>query len=240
MFLLHLSEQLTSEELEKLAYLMYPQQCNDQFTAAKLRLGLADLLEKGENVISLQFVHLLSTCLDAIGRADLVQHLCSLVGPQILLSSFSTSQQQLDLKISLLFHSKHQSYDFHMRALATLERDDDYRVRVLGPLMKELCEFCSRSTILPLAQKLQIVMQSWSHPEEFDELIQTSLKMVSEFDQAYWSRKRIIKCSKELDLKRLHSLNSKCTEAYKEFDSIMSSFEWNADVRSEEKRNEKC
>ena len=41
-------------------------------------------------------------------------------------------------------------------------------------------------------------------------------------------------------MKRLHSLNSKCTEAYKEFDSIMSSFEWNPDVRNEEKRNEKC
>ncbi len=92
MFLLHLSEQLTAEELEKLAYLMFPQQCNGQFTAAKLRLGLADLLEKGESVISLRFIHLLSTCLEAIGRADLAQQLCSLIAPQVLLSSFSTSQ----------------------------------------------------------------------------------------------------------------------------------------------------
>ena len=241
MFLLHLSEQLTSEELEKLAYLMYPQQCSDQFTAAKLRLGLADLLEKGENVISLQFVHLLSTCLDAIGRADLAQHLCSLIGPQVLLSSFSTSQQQLDLKISLLLHSKHQSYDFHMRALDMLEREDGYRVRMLGPLVKELIgEFYNRSTILPLAQKLQIVLQSWSHPEEFDELIQTSLKMVFDFNKAYITREKFIEHSKEIHFKQLHTLNSKCTEAYKEFDSIMSSFEWNPDVRSEERRNEKC
>ena len=239
MFFLHLSEQLTSEELEKLAYLMCPQQCNNQFTAAKVRLGLADLLEKGENVISLQFIHLLSTCLDAIGRADLAQHLCSLIGPQVLLSSFSTSQQQLNLKISLLLHSKHQSYDFHMKALAMLEREDGCRVRVLGPLMKELGKCYNRSTILPLAQKLQIVLQSWSHPEEFDELIHISLKIIFDFNPAYRTRTRFIEHSRELHLKQLHSLNSKCTEAYKEFDSIMSSFEWNPDVRSEVKRNEK-
>ena len=242
MFLLHLSEQLTSEELEKLAYLMCPQQCNDQFTAAKFRLGLADLLEKGENVISLQFIHLLSTCLDAIGRADLAQHLCSLIGPQVLLSSFSTSQQQLDLKISLLFHSKHQSYDFHMRALDMLERDDNYRVRLLEPMMKGVYESYCHSSVLPIAQNLQTVLQNWNHPDDLNELIQASLLKIFDFNQAYMTRIRFLENqdSRKLHLERLHQINSKCSKAFEEFDSIMNYFEWNSDIRSEVKRNERC
>ena len=192
MFLLHLSEQLTSEELEKLAYLVCPKHCNDQLTAAKIRLGLADHLENGENVISMQFIDLLSTCLEAIGRADLAQHLCSLTAPQVLLSSFSTSQQQLDLKISFLFHSKHQSYDFHMRALATLESDDSYRVRLLKPVIKGIYNNYRRSTVLPLAQTLQIVLQNWSHHDDFDKVIRASLQKVFDFNQAYNTRMRFI------------------------------------------------
>ena len=241
MFLLRLSEQLTSDELEKLAFLVCPNRFDDHLSASKLRLGLADLLEKGENVISMQFIDLLSTCLEAIGRADLSQHLCSLTAPQTLLSSFSTSQQQLDLKISLLLHSKHQSYDFHMRALATLERDDKYRIRLLEPLMKGVYKSYCRSNVLPLAQNLQTVLQNWNHPDDLNELVQASLQKIFDFNQAYMTRIRFLEnCgSKELHLERLHEINSKCSKAYEEFDSIMNYFEWNSDVRSEVKRNEK-
>ncbi len=111
--------------------------------------------------------------------------------------------------------------------------------------MKQVGKFLCRSTILPLAQKLQIVMQSWSHPKQFDELVQTSLKVAFDYNRVYRIRIKFIESSGELhrepcNLERLHSLNSKCSEAYKEFDSVMSSFEWNPDVRSEVKRNEEC
>lgn len=239
MFLLHLSEQLTSEELEKLAYLVCPQQCNDQFTAAKLRLGLTDLLEKGGSVISMQFIDLLSTCLEAIGRADLAQHLCSLTAPQVFLSSFSTSQQQLDLKISLLFYSKHQSYDFHMRALTTLERDGGYRTRLLKPVIEGIFDNYHRSTVLPLAQTLQIILQNWSRRDNFDKSIGASLQKVFDFNQAYNARTRFIDSSSEMHLERLQELNSNCSKAYEEFDSIMNMFDWNSEARSELRRKER-
>ena len=240
MFLLRLSEQLTSDELEKLAFLVCPKRFDDNLSGSKLRLGLADLLDKGENVISIQFIDLLSTCLEAIGRADLAQHLCSLTAPQVLLSSFSTSQQQLDLKISLLFHSKHQSYDFHMRALATLERDEKYRIRLLEPLMKGVYESYCHSSVLPLAQNLQTLLQNWNHPDDLNELIQASLQKIFDFNQAYMTRIRFLenRGSRELNLEQLHKINSKCCKAYEEFDSIMTYFEWNSDIRSEVKRNE--
>ena len=240
MFLLHLSEQLTSEELEKLTYLVCPKHCNDQFTAAKLRLGLADLLENGENIISMQFIDFLSTCLEAIGRADLAQHLCSLTAPQVLLSSFSTSQQQLDLKISLLFHSKHQSYDFHMRVLATLERDASYRVRLLKPVIEGIYNNYHCSTVLPLAQTLQIVLQNWSHHDDFDKFIRASLQKAFDFNQAYNMRTRFIDNSSEMHFEQLHELNSKCSKAYEEFDLIMNTFGWNSEARSELRMKEKC
>ena len=239
MFLLHLSEQLSSEELESLAFLVCPTRFDDHLMASKLRLGLADLLEKEENVISLQFIDFLSTCLEAIGRADLAQHLCSLTAPQVLLSSFSTSQQQLNLKISLLFHTKHQSYDFHMRALATLERDEKCRVRLLEPMMKSVYESYCCTTVFPLAQKLQINLQNWSHPDDFNELIQVSLQKIFEFNQTYMTRIRFLENGRDLHLEQLHEINSKCAKAFEEFDSIMNYFEWNSDVRSEVKRNEK-
>ena len=240
MFLLQLSEQLTSEELEKLAYLMCPDRCNGQFTAAKVRLGLVDLLEKEENVISMQFINLLSTCLDAIGRTDLAQHLCSLIGPQVLLSSFSTSQQQLDLKISLLLHSKHQSYDFHMRALATLERDDGYRMRLLKPVIEGVYNCYHHSSVLPLAQMLQIVLQNWNHCDDLDKCIRASLQKVFDFNQAYGARTKCVDSCSEMNYEQLHELNLRCSRAYKEFDSLMNTFEWNSEDRSELRKKEKC
>ena len=239
MFLLHLSEQLTPEELGKLAFLVCPKRCDDQLTASNLRLGLADLLEGGENV-SIEFIDLLSTCLEAIGRADLAQHLCTLIAPQALLSSLSTSQQQLDLKISLLFHSKHRSFDFHMRALSILERDDSYRVRLLKPVIKGVYESYGHSSVLPLAQKLQTVLQNWSHPDDFDKVIKASLQTIFDFNQAYMTRIRFIENNRELHLERLHEINSKCSKAYEEFNSIVDSFKWNSEVRNEVSKNEKC
>ena len=126
MFLMYLSEQLSSVDAKKLTFLMSPHQCQDQLPSFMF-------LEKEGGVFSLSFISYLSSCLEAIGRADLAQLLNSMKAPQALLSSLSTSQQQLNMKIGLLFHSKRQSYDFHMQVLTKFESDDDFRIQLLTP-----------------------------------------------------------------------------------------------------------
>ena len=152
---------------------------------------------------------------------------------------------QLDLKISLLFHSKHQSYDFHMRALAALESDDSYRARLLKPVIEGAYNHYHHSSIIPLAQALQMALQNWSSPhhhhDHFDKFIRASLEKVFDFNQVYNMRMKFIVDSKsEMHLEQLHEFNSKCFKAYEEFDSIMHIFEWNSEARSELRRKEKC
>ena len=77
MFLTYLSEQLSSEDAKKLAFLMSPHQCQDQLPSFELTM----FLEKEGGVFSLSFISYLSSCLEAIGRADLAQLLNSMKAP---------------------------------------------------------------------------------------------------------------------------------------------------------------
>ena len=235
MFLLRLSEQLTSEDLKKLAFLMCPSHHCDQITA----FNLANFLEREESITSVRFIGHLSSCLKAVGRADLAQFLDSLMAPQTLLSSLSTSQQQLDLKIILLFHSKQQSYDFHMRALAKVESDENLRIKLLNPVMKQIYESFNCSSVLPLAQDLQIAIQNWSHSDDFDSILGISLLKIVDFNEAYMTRTRLFENSKEVRLEPLQEINEKCRESYQAFDSLMDLFKWSPEVRNELRKNAK-
>ena len=233
MFLMCLCEQLTSEEIKKLAFLMCPSHDQDQITAFKL----ANFLEREESITSVSFIGHLSTCLEAVGRADLAQFLDSLKAPQALLSSLSASQQQLDLKISLFLHSKQQSYDFHMRALAKVENDENARTKLLIPLATQIYKSFSCSSVLPLAQDLQVALQNWSHSDDFDSLIGISLLKVVDFNETYITKHRLFENCKEICLESLHEINEKCHESYQTFDSLMDLYEWSPEVRSELRKN---
>ena len=227
MLSVRLYEQLTSEDLKNLGFLMCPSHDQDQITA----LELANLLEREESM------SYLSSYLEAIGRVDLTQFLNSLKAPQALLSSLSGSQQQLNLKICLLFHSKHQSYDLNMRTLAEVAGDENYRIQLLNPLMKQVNESFSCSSVLPLAQDLQVALQNWSHSDSFDSLFRTSLLKIVDFTEAYVARARLFEISEEVHLEPLQKINEKCHESYQAFDSLMDLFKWSPGVRSELRKN---
>ena len=231
MFLMCLCEQLTSEEIKKLAFLMYPSHDQDQITAFKL----ANFLEREESITSVSFIGHLSTCLEAVGRADLAQFLDSLKAPQALLSSLSASQQQLNLKISLLFHSKRQSYDFHMGVLAKLESDEKSRTKLCIPFLERVYKFFNCSRVLPLAQDLQVSLQKWRHSDEFDSLLGISLSTIADFSKAYMKglRRPLFEVSKEVYLESLQEINQNCRESYQAFDSLMDLIKWSPEVRSE-------
>lgn len=235
-FLLHLAEQLTAEDLQKLTYLLCHDHHHDELTAIKF----ATLLEREQDTTSLKFIDDLSSCLEIIGRIDLARYLNSLKAPQAFLSSLSTSQQQLDLKISLLLHSKHVSYNFHMKALSALESDHNARRRLLIPVMKTMYQSFSRSTILPLAQDLWVVLQDWNGVDSIDTLISQSLQKIFDFNQAYMTRVRCIHSSNEPHLEQLQPIHAKCFEAYERFDFIMDAFNWNSEGRNEVRENARC
>ena len=86
--LMHLSQQLNSEDTKKLAFMMYS--IHGHVTA----LGLAELLEREGGLCSISVTNRLSACLDTIGRVDLAQQLNSLRVPQIVLLSNSLSTLQ--------------------------------------------------------------------------------------------------------------------------------------------------
>ena len=128
--LMHLTQLLNYEDSKKLVFLMYP---TVSHTTA---IGLPELLERERGLHSIAVVNRLSLCLEAVGRVDLAQFVNSLKAPQ-LSTSLSTSQQQLNLKVSLLLHEKKQSYDFYMRALSEVEHDNEVRVKLLSPLIEQ-------------------------------------------------------------------------------------------------------
>lgn len=232
MFLLHLSEQITLEDAKKLAFLVCPEQCSDGITP----FGLICCLARRGDITSTSFVDNLSICLDAIGRADLAQFLNSMKAPQALLSSLSTSQQQLDLKIGLLFHSKHQSYDFYMKTLAKLQSDGKFRCQVLSPVVQRVCGSYSYSRVHPLAQSLHATIQDLQHSTEFDSILRTSLAQIVKFSRMYVKRSKYLR-DKELHLESFSEIIKECSESYQAFDSVMDRLEWNSEIRGELKKS---
>lgn len=128
MFLLHLSQHLKPEDVTKLAFLMYPRY--SQMTGFEL----AQLLEKEGGLSSIDVLDRLSSCLQAIGRIDLAKLLECFKFPQLPVTTLSTSQQQLNLKIRLLLHSKQQSYDFYMKSLNEVQDKNEVRIKLLSPI----------------------------------------------------------------------------------------------------------
>lgn len=96
-------------------------------------IELTELLERDRGMRSVDIVNRLASCLEAVGRYDLAELKNTLIAPHKLLSSLSTSQQQLQLKINLLLYSKQQSYDFYMRALNEVERNTEVRAKLFRP-----------------------------------------------------------------------------------------------------------
>ena len=234
MFLMHLSQQLNFEDSRKLAFLMYP---SHSHTTA---IELAELLEREGGLRSIAIVNRLSLCLEAVGRVDLAQLVNSLKVPQILLSisSLSTSQLQLNLKMNLFLHSKQQSYDFYMRALSEVEHDNEVRVKLLTPVTEKCKEYFDPLKISSFAQSIQAVMldsfvTSLSHVNDPDSLIKTSLLEALNVNQSYLRRSALLENCEELPVEELCDLTERLHESYKSFDSLMDVLKWNSVIRGE-------
>ena len=231
MFLMLLSQQLNSEDSRKLAFLMYP---TPSHTSA---MELAELLESEGGLYSVAIVNRLSLCLEAVGRVDLAMLVNSLKAPQILLNALSTSHQQLNLKMSLLLHSKQQSYDFYMRALSEVEYDNEVRVKLLGPVTERVKEYFDPSQICSLAKNVQTAMQdrvtTLSHNNDTDSLIKASLLESLKVNQAFVRRLTILESCKQLPVEKLYDLTEQLRESYESFSSLMDVLKWNSVVRDE-------
>ena len=183
MLLMHLSQQLTSEDAKKLAFLMYP--THSQVTA----LNFAELLEREGGLYSIKVVTRLSSCLEVVGRVDLAQLLLPLKTPQ-LVTSLSTPQQQLNFKMKMYIHTKQQSYDFHVKALKKVETDSRVRMKLLGPIVERIWPSFEEPNIQVLARSLEIA-QSVSNQRDLDSLIKLSLMEVSRIDKAYMNAMQV-------------------------------------------------
>ncbi len=73
MLLMHLSEQITNEEAQKVAFVMCPELCNVNVDA----FGLIRHLSNNRDITSTSFLKILSSTLIVIGRTDLAQFLNS-------------------------------------------------------------------------------------------------------------------------------------------------------------------
>ena len=230
MFLLHLSQHLKSEEVMKLAFLMYPM-CS-QMTAFEL----AQLLEKEGGLSSIDVVNRLSSCLHAIGRIDLAKLLDCFKSPQFLLTTLSTSQQQLNLKIRLLLHSKWQSYDFYMKSLNEVQGKNEVRIKLLTPIAGHFQKSFDYSTLSSLAQCFQCSASATSHKITFDQLIRAALLEALQINQIYSIRTSLL-YSPDFDIKELCKITEQAFISYKSFDSFMDTLNWNQAVRGELKEH---
>ena len=88
MLLLHLSEQITNEEVQKVAFVMCPELCDESIDA----LGLIRYLSNNRDITSISFLKLLSSTLIIIGRTDLAQFLNSSSVEATLALSISLSK----------------------------------------------------------------------------------------------------------------------------------------------------
>ena len=234
-FVIHLCEQLNSEDMKKLAFLMnLPLDRHDQVTS----LELAQCFEHKGGILSRSVIDNLIPCLKAIGRVDLSQLVTCITVPEALTSSLSTPQQQLNLKIGMLLHSKRQSYDLHMHILAKLEVDEEFRVRLMVPVMKEVAKFFNQSTVLPLAKNLFRSLQtSYASQSSFDSLLRSSLQKTSHINKCYSMQVRLLESSNDIHSGSYNGVVSKCHEFYNSFNSLMSNVGWNSEARSELKQN---
>ena len=73
MLLMYLSEQITNEEAQKLAFIMCPELCDDSIASFQLICYLS----RNRDIISASFFDTLSSSLSIIGRTDLAQLLDS-------------------------------------------------------------------------------------------------------------------------------------------------------------------
>ena len=233
MFLMYLSEQLNTEEVRKLAFLMYPH--NGCLTTLKL----VELLDSEGGISSMRAIEHMSTCLEAVGRVDLANMLDAVKIPEVLVPSLSTTQQQLDLKIRLLFHAKQQSYDFHMRALSKVTSNSEERMMLLKPLSKRLYTSFEYTRIFLHAQTLHEALlnggssRSDNFVVDFDSLLRTSLQEALKINKAYVMRTNYLESCIEVNKEVLHEMTKEVHEAYKSFDVLMDSLTWNPEVREE-------
>ena len=237
-FLMCLSEQLSSEDAKKVAFLMYP--TNGHVTA----IDLAKLIERDGGLNSIDVANRLSSCLEAVGRIDLARLLNSLKASQDLLSlnSLSTSQQQLNLKMSLFIYSKQQSYDFYMKTLSEVENDDGVRKKLLSPLATKTRKLLfDPSKIILSAQNIKAALQNGtatgSMIHDSDSLIRTSLLEALKANQAYEKRLALLEDGEGLPLDILCDWREQTYESYKLFNSIMDNLNWNSAIRGELKEN---
>ena len=227
--LIHLSQQLNSEDAKKLAYLMYP--THNEISA----LEFAELLEREGGLHSYDIINRFSSCLSAVGRVDLAQQLTYLKVPHLVvsLSSLSTVQLQLNLKMRLLLHSKQQSFDFYMKALSEVECNDEVRVKLLGPVYARIQTSFSSSNIIQLVQKLQKhSIITTSHEAEFDSLVNNSILEGLKVDQAYSMRNTLLG-SKDFSLGEIREVSKKLHDSYIAFSSLMDIINWNSSVRDD-------
>ena len=89
MLLMHLSEQITNEEAQKIAFVMCPELCDESIESA---FGLIRYLSRNRDITSTSFLKTLSSTLVIIGRTDLAQSLkSSSVGAVLTLSASLSS-----------------------------------------------------------------------------------------------------------------------------------------------------
>ena len=237
MFLVHLSQQLNLEDAKQLAFLMYP--THSQVTA----LQFVELLEREGGLHSINVFSRLSACLETVGRVDLAQQLSILKMPQILVSSnsLSTSRLQLNLKMSLLLHSKQQSFDFYMRALSEVESNSEVRMNLLGPIYVCIQDSFSSLNITSLAKSIQDAFKgcmATNHKVDIDSLINNSLLEGLNVHQAYST---LAACFdyKEIPVGKLGKVNEQARDSYNSFNSLIEILNWNSVVRGELNINQK-
>ena len=230
MLLMHLCQQLTFEDAKKLSFLMYP--THDLVTA----LDFVECLEKEGGLNSTELVTRISSCLEVVGRMDLAQTLQHLKAPYVV-ASLSTSQQQLNLKMRLFFHSKQRSYDFHMKALKKVETDSEVRMKLLGPILERIRTSFAESNIQLLARSFETAKLALSDlvQKDLDLLIKTSLVEVSKIDKAYRNAMQVV-CvanSEDIPVDEVCEIIEQLHESYRSFNSVMDAIKWNSVIRDE-------
>ena len=223
-FFMHLSQQLSFDDAAKLAFLMYP--THSQVTA----LEFAELLEREGGLNSIDILSCLSSCLEAVWRLDLAKFLNSLKAPLLFSTPLSTSQQQLNLKMRLLLHSKQQSYDFYMKALNQVEGQNEVRIKLLSPIAGHFQKSFDYLTISLLAQCLQD--SATSNKISFNSLIRSCLMEALQVNQAYSTRTSLLYCD-NIDIGKLSEVTEVVFGSYKSFNSLMDILRWNPTIRGE-------